>query len=87
MSEHTMEHDMPRTVTTTPLPSETVSKLKLYTEDYDEAVKLQKKAQPVFRQITLQEIYREAIHAGLPAVVKRYTAAVEAAAKADKEKE
>lgn len=86
MNEHTIEHDMPRPVTAeSALPSETVSKLKLYTADHDIAVKLQKRAQPIFRQITLQEIYREAIHVGLPAVVKRYTAAVEAAAKADKE--
>lgn len=75
MSQNTMEHDsMPRTTTT-------VSKLKLFEADHDLAVAIQNNAQPVFRQVTLQEIMREAIHLGLPLVQKRYSAAVEAAKK------
>lgn len=87
MNQNTIEHDMPRTVTPAtapPVTSETVSKLKLYADDHELAVKIQTLVQPIFRQITLQEILREAVRAGLPAVAGRYEAAVLAARKADK---
>jgi len=83
MTKDTLEHDMPRTDTPT-ITSETVSKLKLYASDHETAIKIQDLAQPVFRQLTIQEILREAVHAGLPSVLKRYAAAVAAARKADK---
>lgn len=86
MTEHTIEHYMPRKLPTEQTTTETVSRLKLYTDDHDEAVELQKQVQPIFRQLTLQEIIREAVHEGLPAVIKRYTAAVAAAKEADKNK-
>lgn len=85
MTDDTVGNDMPRTITaeTPPLTSETVSKMRLYAVDYELAVKTQEQAQAMFRQLTIQEILREAVHAGLPAVVKRYAAAVAAAKKAD----
>jgi hypothetical protein len=67
-----------------PRTTDTVSKLKLFEADHDLAVKIQNAAQPVFRQLTLQEIIREAIHLGMPLVQKRYEAAVEAVKKATK---
>ena len=82
-----MANGMTRTVSESEsqLTGEVVSKLKLYESDHALAVKLQEQVQPLFRQITIQEILRDAIHAGLPVVSKRYKAAVEAAKKADKE--
>lgn len=88
MTEDTVEHDMPRMVTPELEPSlttETVSRMKLYADDHALALKTQEQASALFRQITLQEILREAVHEGLPLVVKRYKAAVDAAKKADKE--
>lgn len=88
MKEDTVEHDsMPRVTPEPepPLTTETVSRLKLYEADHEMAVRTQELAQVLYRQITLQEILREAIHTGLPLVAKRYKAAAEAAKKADKE--
>jgi hypothetical protein len=69
-----------------PIPSsDLVSKIRLYEEDHELASKVQDQAQTIFRQITLQEILREAVHAGLPIVAKRYRAAVDAAKKAERE--
>lgn len=88
MTEDTLEHDMPRTeppVEITPMTTEVVSRIKLYEADHLLAVKTQEQAQVLFRQLTVQEVLREAVHVGLPFVIKRYKAAVEAAKKADKE--
>ena len=83
MIKDTIDNDMARQSTAALQPGEIVSKLKLFVEDHDMALKIQKLAQPMF-QITLQEILRDAIHSGLPAVMNRYKAAVEAARNADK---
>jgi len=83
MTQDTIDNDMARPITPPPI-SETVSKLKLYKADHELAIKIQQFAQPIFRQLTLQDILREAIHAGLPSVVKRYAAASVAAKRADK---
>lgn len=88
MKQDTVEHDsMPRVTPEQepPLTTETVSRIKLYEADHDLALRAQEQASVLYRQITLQEILREAIHIGLPLVAKRYKAAAEAAKKADKE--
>lgn len=85
MSEHTIAHYMPRKLSSDTI-AETVSKIKLFESDHSDAVKLHEKAQRILRALTLQEIIREAVREGLPAVIKRYTAAVEAAATEDKRK-
>ncbi len=68
-----------------PVTTESVSKIKLYVDDHKLAAAMAEEAQSVFRQLTIQELLREAIHIGLPAVIKRYRAAVEAAKAADAE--
>ena len=75
-----MEHSMPRTVTHEPvITTETSSRVKLYVDDHKQAIEIQEEAQGLFRQLTIQEILREAIHIGLPLVAKRYRAAIKAA--------
>lgn len=88
MSKNTIEHDMPRQVTPEPEPlvtTDLVTRVKLYEADHELAVKTQEQAQVISRQITIQEVLREAIHVGLPLVAKRYKAAAKAALKASKE--
>lgn len=93
MTENTIDNYMPRPATKLAedlqrlellAVSEQTSRLKLYEVDLEAAVDLQKEAQPIFRQLTQQEIIREAVHAGMPHVVRRYKAAIAAAATADK---
>jgi hypothetical protein len=84
MTEDTIGTDMPReTPETKDVMENHTLKLKLFMEDYDLAHKLQVEVSPVFR-LTLQEILRDAIHAGLPLMQKRYKAAIEASIKAAK---
>jgi hypothetical protein len=86
MTENTIDTYMPRQATKPDalVVSEQTSRLKLYEVDLEAAGDLQTEAQPIFRQLTQQEIIREAVHAGMPHVVRRYKAAVAAAATADK---
>lgn len=77
MTQQTSDIDiMPRQART----SEVTSNIRMFEDDYQLAVEIKRTTQPQFR-LSLQDIIREAIHAGLPLVRKKYEAAVEAAAK------
>lgn len=56
-------------------------RIKVFEEDHEDAGKVQTLAQNIMRTITLNEIIREAIHEGLPAVRRKYEAMVAAAKK------
>mgnify|MGYP001616831028 CR=1 FL=1 len=82
MSENTIDPNMPRETTPLTVHEDHHLKLKLYGADHKLAHDIQADAAVLFRGLTLQEILRDAIHAGLPSVQKKYRAAVEAALKA-----
>lgn len=81
MREKTITDSMPRVTPETLVIHANTQKVKLYVADNDLALEIQEDAAPILRQLTVQEILREAIHEGLPLVQKRYRAAVDAAAK------
>lgn len=90
MSENTVDNDSMRRTTqepprTTPeklVLDENIFKMKLYLVDHELALQIQDEASVVFRQLSMQQVLREAVHAGLPIVAKRYRAAVDAAIEA-----
>ena len=75
---------MPRATTTDTATAElTVMeeplRLKIFEADHTLAGEIQKVGQQAVRNLTLNEILREAIHAGLPVIARRYEAMANAA--------
>lgn len=83
MSETTIDPNMPLVLPESKLHRDTI-RLKPFADDYQEALQIQIVASGVVRQLTVQEILRQAIREGLPTVRKRYEAAATAAIKAGK---
>lgn len=66
---------------------ENVAKVRLYQADHEEANRILDMVKPMIRTMTLQEILREAVQNGLPAVADKYKAVIAAAdAAAEKQK-
>lgn len=49
-------------------------RLKVFEVDHTEAAKVQKVGGQVIRNLSVNEVLREAIHAGLPIVLRKYEA-------------
>lgn len=76
MNDTTLTPTMPRPPTN---PAELVVmdeplRLKIFEVDHLAAAEIQKTGQQVVRNLSVNAILREAIHAGLPAVLRRYQA-------------
>lgn len=74
-------HCMPRTTAHQPeelTVSDQPTRIKLYDQDHTEAQAILLEAQKLNRTCTLHEVLREALHAGLPVVARKYAAAINA---------